>query len=383
VQYAKAIFIIGVCLLQAQCLRAQNLSQKWSNLQYKRIPIKDSLQIDSNAIYDWHIDGVDSSSYAINPTNAQLYWHQKPPVDSLFISYRRLPFSFQKKYFHKLASSINANYVFSSTDYTTQKKNSEKLIDYDQLDLNGSYGRGLSFGNNQDMVLNSNFNLQMNGYLMDSIKVEAALTDNTIPFQPEGNTSNLQEFDLISIRLSKNKHSLQLGDYNLNKPNAYFLNFTKRVQGLFFQSEDHIRPQVRNKSGLSLSMAKGTFARNVFVGSEGNQGPYRLLGNNGEQLFVVLAATEKVYVDNVLQERGENADYIINYNTNEVRFMPRRPINQYSRIQIEFEYRTNNYLNSLLYAYDELTIGKKWTIKVNAYSNQDAKNQAYGWRYFQ
>jgi hypothetical protein len=377
VQHVKAIFIIGVCLLQAQLLRAQNLFQGWSNIQYKYIPIKDSVQIDSNAISDWYIAGIDSNNYYIDAIHAQIFWRKKPALDSALIRYRRLAISWHQVYQHKLASSINTNYVFSSTDYASQKRNSEKLIDYEQLDLNGSYGRGLSFGNNQDMVLNSNFNLQMNGYLMDSIKIEAALTDNTIPFQPEGNTSNLQEFDLISIRLSKNKHSLQLGDYNLNKPDAYFLNFTKRVQGLFFQSEDQIKPQLRNKSGLSLSMTKGTFARNVFNGSEGNQGPYRLVGNNGEQLFVVLAATEKVYVDNVLQERGENADYIINYNTNEVRFMPRRPINQYSRIQIEFEYRTNNYLNSLLYAYDELAIGKKWTIKVNAYSNQDAKNQAY------
>ena len=376
-QHFKAILIIGVLLLHAPLLRAQNLSRQWQNVQYKKIPVADSLQIDSNAISDWSIIGIDSSNYYIDPLHARLYWRKQPNVDSVRIRYRRLAFSFDKVYQHKFVTNINSNYAFSAGDNQTQKKNTDKLVDYDQLDLNGSYGRGISFGNNQDLVLNSNFNLQMNGYLMDSIKVEAALTDNTIPFQPEGNTANLQEFDLISIRLSKNKHSLQLGDYNLNKPDAYFLNFTKRVQGLFFQSEDQINKTVRNKAGLSLSMAKGTFARNVFNGSEGNQGPYRLIGNNGEQLFVVLAATEKVYVDNVLQERGENADYIINYNTNEVRFMPRRPINQYSRIQIEFEYRTNNYLNSLLYAYDEVAIGSKWKVKLNAYSNQDAKNQTY------
>jgi hypothetical protein len=57
--------------------------------------------------------------------------------------------------------------------------------------------------------------------------------------------------------------------------------------------------------------------------------------------------------------------------------MPRRQINQYSRIQVEFEYRSNNYLNSLIFLYDEVSIGSKLKVRLNAYSNQDAKNQPY------
>jgi hypothetical protein len=351
--------------------------QEFSNKVSKKIAVTDSAKIDSVAISDFSIVGIDTNSYYYSPLDAVLHWRKKPSIDSIQILYRRLPIDFSKVYRHKNRALVDSNYMFSSAEYAVNKRSSDKFVDYNQLELNGSYGRSISLGNNQDVVSNSNFNLQVNGYLLDSIKVEAAITDNTVPFQPEGNTSNLQEFDLISIRLSKGKRNLQLGDYNLNKPDAYFLNYTKRVQGLFFQTEDNISKNLSNKAGLSASMAKGEFARNIFMGAEGNQGPYRLIGNNGEQLFVVLAATEKVYVDNVLQERGENADYIINYNTNEVKFMPRRPINQFSRIQIEFEYRTNNYLNSLLYAYDNLSIGKKWQIKMNAYSNQDAKNQPF------
>lgn len=374
--FKKIIIAIVALLLQTQSVDAQNFAQEFSNLRVKTIPVKDSLLIDSLALSYFSVVGIDTADYEYSSVHSVLRWHRKPLTDSVRIRYRVLPINFDKQYSHKNRSVVDSNYAFSSLDYNSKKDNG-KFVDYNQLDLNGSYGRSISLGNNQDVVSNSNFNLQMNGYLVDSIKVEAAITDNTIPFQPEGNTSNLQEFDLISIRLSKNKHSLQLGDYNLNKPNAYFLNYTKRVQGLFFQSEDKLGKYISNKAGFSASVAKGEFARNIFAGVEGNQGPYRLVGNNGEQLFVVLAATEKVYVDNVLQQRGENADYVINYNTNEVRFMPRRPINQFSRIQIEFEYRTNNYLNSLLYAYDELSIGKKWVVNMNLYANQDAKNQPF------
>lgn len=347
-----------------------------SNRQIKKIPVTDNFLIDSSAITDFIINGIDSTDYLIDPLKPVVKWKKYPKTDSVQVTYRKLNFNFNKHYQHKNRKLIDSNFVFSRLDFEKQQQ-SDRFINYKKLDMNGSYGRSISIGNNQDFVSNANFNLQANGYLPDSIKLEASLTDNTIPFQPEGNTANLQEFDLISIRLSKHKRSLQVGDYNLNKPNSYFLNYTKRVQGLFFETEEHIGKKIRNKSGLSASVAKGEFARNIFMGSEGNQGPYRLTGNNNEQLFVILAATEKVYVDNILQERGENADYIINYNTNEIRFMPRRPINQFSRIQVEFEYRTNYYLNSLVYAYNTLSIGDKWTFHINAYSNQDAKNQTF------
>lgn len=349
-----------------------------NNLIRKKIALSDTIFLDSSWISALHIDGIDSSHYFWDKSNNKLWWKQKPNRDSVSLQYRKTGLNLYHTFQHKSRKSIDSVYLFSAQQIgANTKKGTSDFVQYDQLERSGSYGRSFSFGNNQDVVSNSNFNLQLNGYLMDSIKIEAALTDNTVPFQPEGNTSNLQEFDLINIKLSKKRSQLQLGDYNLLKPDAYFLNYTKRVQGAFFQTTTQFSPTNFNKMGISASIAKGEFARNIFMGTEGNQGPYRLVGNNGEQLFVILATTEKVYVDNVLQERGENADYIINYNTNEIKFMPRRPINQYSRIQVTFEYKTNNYLNSLIAAYDEWQFHPKWKLKANFYANQDAKNQAY------
>ena len=350
----------------------------YSNLRHKKISTqKDSVIVDSLSVAagSFHIENVPDSAYDFFPHKSLLVWHTLTRPDSIHITYRALPLNFGKVYSHKTFRREITPTTF--TYIPEYGSGSGSFVDFNELEYTGSYGRSVSLGNNQDVVLTSNFNLQASGYILDSIRLEAAISDNTVPFQPEGNTQRLQEFDQIYIRLSKGPHLLQLGDFNIERPKSYFLNAYKRVQGLYYQTDFKVSKKISNAVGFSGSVAKGQFARNIFDGLEGNQGPYKLTGNNGEQFFIVLANTEKVYINGLVQQRGENADYTINYNTGELTFMPRRLITKDSRIQVEFEYQDRTYLNSLIYAWDELKIGDKWKIRFNAYSNQDAKNQSY------
>lgn len=360
-------------------LKASAQGIQLSNLKYKKIAVlSDTIKIDSLSLETCAviIKNVDTTTYFIDYINSQLIWKTKPSIDSVEIIYRVLPFSFLKKQFHKDIQRLETNFFINPYYYDENEANkNQPFVDFGNVDYAGSFGRALSFGNSQDVVLNSQFNLQLEGDLGDSIKLTGAITDNTIPFQPEGNTQQIQEFDRIFLQLSKKKAQLIAGDFDIKKPAGYFMNFYKRVQGGYVSNAYKTGKSGENKIAIGTSLAKGKFVRNVLVSLEGNQGPYKLTGPNGEQFFVVLAGTERVYIDGVQLKRGEEMDYVIDYNSAEITFMPKRMITKDLRIVVEFEFSDKNYLNSLFYFNDEWQINKKIQVRLNAYSNQDAKNQ--------
>jgi hypothetical protein len=371
--------IVCILVFSGICSYGQTprVSTPWSNLRQKWIPVTaDTVQLDSLSIIPQtlFVQSVADSMYEVDWVNARMVWKHKPVFEKVAVKYRVFRTRFNAGLQHMVYDSVMNNFVGQPFVPNYGTAQNDRFFNFGNINYNGSFGRGISFGNSQDAVVTSNLNLQINGYLADSIEIAAAITDNNIPIQPDGTTQQLNEFDRIFLQFRKSNWQLSLGDIDIRQNQSYFLSFYKRLQGIAFETTTPVGSNVSNHVLLSGSIAKGKFTRNIFQGQEGNQGPYRLTGANNEFFFVVLANTERVFIDGELMQRGEDQDYVINYNTAEIAFTPRRMITKDSRIQVEFEYSDRNYLNSNLYGYNETTINDKLKIRLSAFSNADAKN---------
>jgi hypothetical protein len=372
----KLFISISLTLLALTVAAQEKPPPRISNLVGKFISCRqDTVVVDTLSIVpgSFSIKNLPDSAYILNVATAVLVWRQRPVVDSIWVRYRTFPYKLQSVAQQFSFDSVQNNFLQPFT-FRTSAPGKSGLFDFGTIDYTGSFGRSISFGNAQDAVLNSNLNLQLSGLLADSIELSAAISDQNLPVQPDGSTSQLNEIDRIFIQFQKKNWRLNLGDIDLRQNNHYYLNFYKRLQGVAFETRQRISKNIQNSVLVSGAIAKGKFTTNVFQGQEGNQGPYRLQGANNEFFFIVLANSERIYIDGELMQRGEDQDYTINYNTAEVTFTPKRLITKDKRLRIEFEYSDRNYLNSQLYVTDQVSIGSKLNIRVSAFSNTDARN---------
>ena len=363
-------------------------SQELINTKEITFQVSDTLFLDSLSVVANSIKLFDKNGnpivadFKFDFEKSLLIFTNKPDIDSIFIQLKTFPINFfkpskllDKKDFLISDKEIVINKFGNYTNPTRQT-----TIFDNNLESRGSIYRGINFGNNQNAVVNSGLNLQLDGKLSPNLNVKAAISDNNIPIQPDGSTQQLQEFDKIFINVYNDKISITAADFELKKPQGYFLNYNKKVQGLEFAVNDNTTLKHKKKLGyfssISASIAKGKFRRQEFNGIEGNQGPYKLTGENNEMFIIVLAASERVYIDGVMQKRGYDNDYIIDYNLGEITFTPQKPINKDKRIIVEFEYSDKNYTRYLITNSNIINFNKTkfW---LNLYNENDNKNQPF------
>ena len=358
-------------------LFAQQIQTPYKN---KKIAFtKDTVSLENTSInkvffkiLDTNGSPIDSTFYTVDFQKAKLIF--KPNFvssDSVSIRYLKYPDFLTKTYSIYDDTRVVPNEAGNL--YTIKRENLKIFKPFEGLNTSGSISRGVTIGNNQNSTLNSNLDLQITGKLSDKISLRASIQDNNIPLQSGGYSQKLDEFDQIFIELFSDKWNIRAGDLFLENRKSQFLNFNKKVQGLATHFEFG-KPENKTDVFTSVGLVRGQYAKSTFVGQEGNQGPYKLRGKNGELYVLVISGSERVFVNGILLKRGENNDYVIDYNAGELKFNSIFPITSEMRIAIEYQYSDRSYTRFITYA-GATHESKTWSLGGFLYSESDIQNQ--------
>ena len=200
------IAISLICFLMSFCAFAQETT---SNYRTKKVMVRDSVKIDTVSINSsWFFlrktnqTLIDTSYYKVDFAKALLTLKKPIEVDSIEISYLRYPDFLTRKY-----AQLDEKIIVENTDnlqrlYKLNQSNIQRdYTPFGGLSTSGSISRGVTLGNNQNSVLNSELDLQISGKLSDKVTLRASIQDANIPLQESGYSQRLDEFDQVFIEL--------------------------------------------------------------------------------------------------------------------------------------------------------------------------------------
>ncbi len=287
------------------------------------------------------------------------------------IAYQRLPATGLKpSYSHHVEPSRNTNpkseILNPNPEVSSFEFRDSGLAVPAELALNGAKTFTVGFGSS-GLDLDQSLRLNLKGSIA-GVGIDAALSDQGAGVNAEGTTRELSELDRILINLHGSHLRGSLGDIDFLEPQGRLGTVARRLRGAdvaWFSTDDTStgdNPPVSRKEtrglslvGLSYARPKGRNGHNEFNGTDGRQGPYLLTGDLSG--ILVVAATERVYLDGRQLVRGWDQDYTIDYDLAELTFTNRNQLSALSRIEIDFDYTTDEYSRTMLAATAAYNLG--------------------------
>src|SRR6267378_4370396 len=215
--------------------------------------------------------------------------------------------------------------------------------------FSGSKSLSVEMGRGRDASLHQTLDLTVRGRVAGDVELAATLSDQQLPFQPDGTTRELQDLDRLLLSVRAPQGEVTMGDFRLDGGPGEFARLTRQLQG--------VRGQARiagAKWDLAAASAKGERGSIEIRGEEGKQGPYDLISRvPGEIPPGVVAGSETVWLDGAKLKRGADQDYVVDYGAGAVTFTTRHPITAESRIAFDFERANTNFRRSLYAAFTQ------------------------------
>jgi hypothetical protein len=261
------------------------------------------------------------------------------PGETVTVRYQAFPFSLPVELQLLDPDSLPTAEVVAEAESQTVLRLSPEIPS--MLFITGSKSVGIQVGHDGEPAVEQSLRVTLFGTISEGIEVNGVLSDQSVPFQPEGTTTELDEIDKVYVEVKGDDFRARLGDQVLRQEEGEWVRFERKASGARGEAQ-------RWGGGVDLAglVTKGRFATQRIVGQEGNQGPY-LLHQQGAANILILAGSERVWIDGVVMVRGADRDYVIDYETGEVTFTARRLITSEQEIIVDYEYSTDQYRRTI------------------------------------
>lgn len=312
---------------------------------------------EAGSVRVWHggVELVSGRGFFVDEVTATLSLAERLSVDdSVRVSMWALPFALPER----VSGPGPADYPLPSPDSLPPVPGESVTPNLPPtLFVTGAKTVGVEVGDGNSTGIEQSLRLTVFGQIADEIEVQGVLSDQSIPFQPEGTTTRLDELDRVRLEVRGPHFRSVLGDQIVSHSAGNLARFERKVSGA--------RAELSTRRGTGLAAAwaeestgfggqlEGTVSTSAgeaqalrFRGEEGNQGPYRLLPVGGPPAGVV-AGSETVWIDGAVLTRGEDRDYVIDYERGELRFTARRMITSEQEIVVDFERAEDEYRRDL------------------------------------
>jgi len=274
--------------------------------------------------------------YRLEPIIGELYWSgPSPPGHTIELSYRHLDWPLAGEWRHLRRGTRGDTIAVRDA----RPRARPDLPTGASLQIGGSKTFALEFGNRQDVSLSQSLDLTLRGQLAPDVNVRAVLTDRNLPLQPEGTTAELADLDQVFIEVEARWGRLNLGDIQVEERRFGFTAHTREMEGALVHAGRSEGARATAAIGRSVGVARSI----TLAVQDGKQGPYVLVSQQPGEEALLVAGSERLWLDGEPLRRGENADYTVDYAAGELWFTSRRPVQSTQEVRVDFQVRQGGF----------------------------------------
>lgn len=313
--------------------------------------------------------------YTIDYKPGLIFVNAKFEPDSVIrITYQIIPISIQKSYQRDLFAP-EASPSLEGTETPSDEQPVGRTIPRSgqsdsTLTFSGAKTVSLSMESAKGLTINQPTRLNVSGNVSENVSVTAMLSDQDLPLQPEGTTEEIEDLDRILIKVQGKNLSATLGDYEAAFGETEFVLLPKMLEGAQARGEFDV-------GGFTLlgAVSKGQSSSVTLSGIEG-QNEYRV--NVDGRYIIMIAGSEKVWLNGEKMRRGEENDYVIqDYGDPIIEFTNKHLITRNDVIVVDFEYidEKRNYRQDMYGTRGKVNlIGEELTLGVSYATESDDKD---------